>query len=447
MMRGHNNKRLALSACCCCVVRRAMSLSSRGVDALGLTGTATATRRAMAEARAAGTAPEWISLAIAENRLMGDILEPKLRSVAADCFLKGVHYAESWLGQPGLRSALAEAYSDLVLQETRLEARDVAVTASATSAIDLLLFALCEEGDVVMTPAPYYGSYRRDVEGRARCRLVGVEGFSRRGATPTVAELEEAMMSMAMRHTPPKVLLVSNPQNPLGTVASREELREVASLCERHDVELIVDEVFALSVFDDADADASEDFEFTSILDVTDKRAHVVYSASKDLALSGFRLGCVFSRNEELVKVLEATSVFANAGVPCQLAVQALLEDRRWLEDLWVPQLRSRLRGAWTSAQAELDKRGLKVAQTPRAGHFCLLDLYDDEESSKQNDTNAPSLDADLARRCFEGGVLLTPGSPNMGCLRHPGLFRLCYASEDKATVAEGIRRIAVATS
>ena len=370
---------------------------------------------------------------------MEDILEAKLDEVATRSFRDGIHYAESWLGQSEVRSALARFYSDLVLRHRTLLTDQVAVTASATAAIDVLLFALCDEGDAVVTPAPYYGSYRRDVEARARCKLIAVES-DHRGSLPALEDLERRIDLM---EKPPRVLLLSNPQNPLGTYLCPDEIARFADLACRKDLHLIVDEVFALSIFDPDPLRR-----FVSALDLNehygdlDQRIHVVYSASKDLALSGFRLGCVFTRNPEVIKALEVLNVFASPGVPCQNAVASLLNDRPWLEDLWIPQLRLRLKTAWAKTESVLRSHGLKVAQTPRAGHFCLLDLLDTPTTTTTG--TAAEVDGEIWKRCMEAGVLLTPGAPNMGCSTHAGLFRLCYAGTDEVTVTEGIRRLTV---
>lgn len=391
-------------------------LSSRAKETLGLGGTATRTREAIARARAAGLQEmPWISLAVAENKLMEDVLRPKLEG---NSMLDGTYYAESWLGQASLRERFARMYSRHVLRSASLSSDNVAVLASATAAIDLVLFALCDEGDAVLTPAPYYGSYGRDVGARARCRLVPVRGD--RGRLPSMAQLEAS--------PPAKVLLLSNPQNPTGTVADEAALREMIDWARHRGTQVIVDEVFALSAFGT---------EFTSALDVADD-VHVVYSMSKDFAISGFRIGAVFSRSTELMQVLEVVGCFASPGVPVQLAVDALLEDDTWLRDVWIPQLRSRLRLSYKSAKRELDACGLRLVEEPTAGHFCLLDL-----GLPPSPGAAADVDADLSRRLFEAGVILTPGAPNMGIIDDPGLFRLCHAGHSASTVSEGIRRIA----
>ena len=92
-----------------------------------------------------------------------------------------------------------------------------------------------------------------------------------------------------------RALLLCNPHNPLGRCYSREMLESCARFCQRRNIHLISDEVFALSKFKSPDLpDAPE---FTSVLSLDPvlleydpERIHVIWSMSKDLAASGIRL-------------------------------------------------------------------------------------------------------------------------------------------------------------
>ena len=232
----------------------ASSLSSRGLRAASYVGTATRSREV----------PDKVSLAVAQNALMDDILLPRVAKAAAAASSQ-VRYAPSWLGAPAAREGFAQLYNEHILQTGKLDASQVAVVGSATAAIDLLLYATCERGAVVLTPAPYYGSYKRDAEARAECRLVGVP--SEHGV-PSEAQLEAAWTEDA------KCLLLASPHNPCGTVFPADALRACVRWARRRGVQVVVDEVFALSVFEDS---------FTSVLDLLDDDdRHVTVDAAQN---------------------------------------------------------------------------------------------------------------------------------------------------------------------
>eukprot|EP00633_Aureoumbra_lagunensis_P008131 CAMPEP_0197321206 /NCGR_PEP_ID=MMETSP0891-20130614/63837_1 /TAXON_ID=44058 ORGANISM="Aureoumbra lagunensis, Strain CCMP1510" /NCGR_SAMPLE_ID=MMETSP0891 /ASSEMBLY_ACC=CAM_ASM_000534 /LENGTH=229 /DNA_ID=CAMNT_0042812961 /DNA_START=130 /DNA_END=819 /DNA_ORIENTATION=+ len=219
---------------------------------------------------------------------------------------------------------------------------------------------------------------------------------------------------------------------------SPSQLRPLLDWAKSHDLAVIVDEVFALSIF-------SSGTQFFSALDLIDHddNVHVVYSCSKDLALSGFRVGCIFSRSQALMNSLQVLAVFENAAVPVQLAVEALLEDEDWFSNTWIPELRSRLAASWANAQARLEHHDIRLLTQPSAGHFCLLDLAPTLYVSSDSGAIASSWDQAFAQRLLtDAGILLTPGAPNMGTQR-PGLFRLCHAGHDAQTIRTAIDRLA----
>ena len=376
----------------------ASSLSSRGLRAASYVGTATRSREV----------PDKVSLAVAQNALMDDILLPRVAKAAAAASSQ-VRYAPSWLGAPAAREGFAQLYNEHILQTGRLDASQVAVVGSATAAIDLLLYATCERGAVVLTPAPYYGSYKRDAEARAECRLVGVP--SEHGV-PSEAQLEAAWTEDA------KCLLLASPHNPCGTVFPADALRACVRWARHRGLQVVVDEVFALSVFDGT---------FTSVLDLLDdddRHVHVVYSAAKDLALSGYRVGAIATRDASVLDAVASAGAFCAASTVTQAIVTELCTDDRWLRDEWIPALRSRLAESWHSARRCLETEGLPVVGEPAAGHFCLLDL-------RETRCDERALEA--------AGVVLTPG-PLMGAPE--GFYRLCHAAESSEVVAAAIARV-----
>ena len=376
----------------------ASSLSSRGLRAASYVGTATRSREV----------PDKVSLAVAQNALMDDLLLPRVAAAAASAAAR-VRYAPSWLGSPEARSGFARLYNEHILAGASVEAAQVAVVASATSAIDVLLYVTCERGDVVLTPAPYYGSYRRDVEARAECRLVGVPSAF---GVPSETQLDAAWREGA------RCLLLASPHNPCGTVFSADALRACVRWAKRKRMQVVVDEVFALSCFDGG---------FVSVLDVLDdddEHVHVVYSASKDLALSGHRVGAIVTRDASVLHAVASAGAFCAASTVTQALVAELCADDAWLRDAWIPALRGRLAASWRAARRRLEAEGLPVAGEPAAGHFCLLDLR-----------GTPCDE----RALEEAGVVLTPG-PLMGAPE--GFYRLCHAAEPQDVVAAAISRI-----
>ena len=125
------NTRRAVALATFAQCARAMSssaLSGRGMKAAGYVGTASKSMAMRDEGR------DLITLAVAQNALMDDLLLPKVAQAAVRASAR-VRYAPSWLGLPELRAGVARLYSSHVLRDNLVTADEVAITSSATSSM------------------------------------------------------------------------------------------------------------------------------------------------------------------------------------------------------------------------------------------------------------------------------------------------------------------------
>lgn len=109
--------------------------------------------------------------------------------------------------------------------------------------ISSFIQAMTEEGDEVMLLSPVYGNFFKTITGCGRrvleCPLVKKDGRF----TIDVSSLEEKVSEKT------KILLLCNPQNPTGTVWTKEELKEICMFCKKHGIIIISDEVHSEFVF------------------------------------------------------------------------------------------------------------------------------------------------------------------------------------------------------
>ncbi|GLT48771.1 hypothetical protein SLA2020_525920 [Shorea laevis] len=118
-----------------------------------------------------------------------------------------------------------------------------------------------------------------------------------------MSALEAAYEDAQKLHLKVKAVLVTNPSNPLGRTLIQEEVNSLISLASDKEIHIINDEVFSRTVVYSPC--------FTSVMEaVSDRnlqdcsvwsRIHVVYSLSKHLGPSGFRVGMIYSNNEAIV--------------------------------------------------------------------------------------------------------------------------------------------------
>lgn len=192
-------------------------------------------------------------------------------------------------GLPVCRQAGADYHSRW---SPGLEARHVAVTQGGSEALLFAFTAICDPGDEILVPEPYYTNYNgfATVAG-ARIRPVRTrleDGF----ALPSDAELSAACTART------RALVFSNPCNPTGAVYPRAELERVLRWCVERDLMVIADEVYRRIWFAEAP---------TSALELSWAEEHVVCvdSMSKTWSACGLRLGFLISRSALLMEKIE----------------------------------------------------------------------------------------------------------------------------------------------
>ena len=198
-------------------------------------------------------------------------------------------------GTPECLDALAQYYGRLGIA---LSADELVVTTGGSEALLFALLACAGEGDEALVVEPFYTNYQAFATmAGVRLRALhsrGEDGFH----LPPLPEWRRALTPLT------RLVLLCNPGNPTGTVYRRDELERVAGFCREHGLFLVCDEVYREFVYDGQQA--------TSLLALPgyEEIAVVVDSLSKRYSACGIRLGCLATRNRE---VLGATLRLAQA--------------------------------------------------------------------------------------------------------------------------------------
>lgn len=208
--------------------------------------------------------------------------------------------------------------------------------------------------------------------------------------------------------------------------------------CQRHQIHLISDEIYACSIFDSGDANATP---FTSALAIDPaglidtECLHITYGFSKDFGSAGLRIGAIISRSKAIEAAIRSVIRFHNPSGPSLAIGSAMLEDRKWCRD-FVESTRGKLADAYKHATEGLKKIGVNYLAGSNAGFFLWIDLSpylpgDDELDGEPNSEFA------LAKKMQNAGVFLHPREEHS---LKPGWFRMVY-TQDAAVVTEGIKR------
>jgi len=364
----------------------------------------------------------YVALCVAENRLMWDVLVPRL-SVYRDVPPRVLGY-DAMIGSLDFRQKLASFMGRAFLGRTVI-ADQLAVVAGAGAVLELLFHTIADEGDGVLVPTPSYAGFWADLETRDRLTIVPVHCTSADGFRLTIDRLEQAYSSA---DRPIKALLLTTPNNPLGWVYSREELLDVLTWAEGKGIHVVFDEIYALSVFGERPFVSA-----ASVRPSLGPWAHVVWAFSKDFGASGLRCGVLLSENESVLRAVDGLAYWAACSGDTQYLLGELISDEAFV-DGFLLEMRERLGRTYGQVVASLDAHGIPHIPA-EGGIFLMCDL--------RAFLDAPTWEAEdrLWRRMInEAKVNLTPGS---ACrVVEPGLFRLCYASEPTDAVMVAVERI-----
>lgn len=192
-------------------------------------------------------------------------------------------------GLPECRAAAAAFHAKT---SPGLGPEHVVVTQGGSEALLFAMTALCDPGDEIIVPEPYYTNYNGFATVAAakvvplRTRLD--DGF----ALPSDAELDAVLTPRT------RMLLFSNPGNPTGAVYGADQLRRVAAWAKRNGIWLVADEVYRAIWFRETPLSALE-------LEGHEDHVILVDSTSKTFSSCGLRVGFLVSRNLELMERVE----------------------------------------------------------------------------------------------------------------------------------------------
>ncbi|KAL0451940.1 UNVERIFIED_CONTAM: 1-aminocyclopropane-1-carboxylate synthase 2 [Sesamum latifolium] len=247
----------------------------------------------------------------------------------------------------------------------------------------------------------------------------------------TIEALEDAYEHAQIANIKVKGLVVTNPTNPLGTTIDRATLTSLLTFTNDKQIHLLCDEVHAGTVFRSP--------EFVSVSEIIQEvecnrnLVHVLYGLAKDMGLSGFRVGVVYSYNDMVMNLCRKMSAACSVSSQTQYFIAAMLSDEEFI-DGFLSESGARLGRAHDTFVKGLEKAGVKCLES-NAGLYCWMDL---RHLLKEPTFEAETLLWRTMIDVFKLTVL--PGS-SFHC-HEPGWFRVCFASMDEETLRVAVKRI-----
>ena len=214
-------------------------------------------------------------------------------------------------GTPALRKAIAKKLHDFNGIDADPD-HNIVVTCGATEALMDTFQAVFVPGDQIIAFSPVYENYFHQAKA-AGLTLATVE-LSEPNFTVSLAELERVWSERV------RAILVCNPCNPTGKVFTREELEQISSFAERHNLLIISDETYERFIWRGAHVSIAS-------LPKAKGRTISIFSMGKTYSVTGWRVGYVVA-DDPCIGPIAMKHDFATVCAPhvCQLALAAALE-------------------------------------------------------------------------------------------------------------------------
>lgn len=212
---------------------------------------------------------------------------------------------------------LREAIALKLKRDNNLEytLNEIIVTSGAKQGVYNSLFALVNNGDEVIIPAPYWVSYQSMV---MLCggKSIIVETEESKEFKLTPKQLESVITPKS------KVLILCNPSNPTGTVYSKDELNDLAEIILKNNIYVISDEIYEKLIFDDLKFTS-----FASLSSEIKKKTIIVNGVSKSYSMTGWRLGYAVGPENIINAINKIQSHITShpSTISQQAAVEALI--------------------------------------------------------------------------------------------------------------------------
>src|SRR5680860_999 len=290
-----------------------------------------------------------------------DIKTPK---VALDAVknntLEVLEYSRSE-GSEEYRQKLAGYYAK---NDIHVHAKDIIITTGGSEALAFTMGSIMDTDDEIIVPEPFYANYNGFATA-AGVKVVPVTSYiDSNFALPPIEEFEKLITPKT------KAILICNPGNPTGYLYTKEEIKKLAAIVKKHDLFLVADEVYREFAYDGR--------QHYSILqeEGLEEHAIMVDSVSKRYSMCGARIGCLVTRNQEIIKTaLKFAQARLSPPTFAQMASEAALETpQSYFDDVKEEYTQRR-----NLLVAELEKiEGVKIGN-PQGAFYCIAELPIDD--------------------------------------------------------------------
>lgn len=190
-------------------------------------------------------------------------------------------------GLTSLRKKLVEYYARFYIH---VSYEDILITTGGSEAIIFTLMAICDEGDEVIIPEPFYTNYNGFALETGVKVVPITSGVEDDFQLPPIESIANKITEKT------RAIMICNPNNPTGYVYSKEELEVLRGLALKHDLFLLSDEVYREFVYDGGS--------HVSVMQLPgiEDRTIMLDSVSKRYSACGARIGMIVTKNRDVIQ-------------------------------------------------------------------------------------------------------------------------------------------------
>ncbi|MBU1887820.1 MAG: pyridoxal phosphate-dependent aminotransferase [Candidatus Omnitrophica bacterium] len=244
-----------------------------------------------------------------------------------DAAIKAIHNGLTKYTPASGTDALKKAICDKFQRDNNLSYKpsQIVVSCGAKHSIYNIIQAICDSGDEIIIPAPYWLSYPEMVN-LAQGTPVFIDTDEKSGFKISADQLREAITKKT------KALILNSPSNPTGSTYSIAELKDIAEEVVKNNILVISDEIYEKIIFDD--------MKYASIASINKKvfkNTIVVNGVSKSFAMTGWRIGYIASCADEIttaIKNLQSHSTSNPASISQAAALEAMIGNDSSVRDM-----------------------------------------------------------------------------------------------------------------
>ncbi len=320
---------------------------------------------------------------------------------------------------------LKEAIVRKLKEDNALEYRtdEIIVSCGAKHALYNIMQTLCDEGDEVVIPAPYWVTYPEQVKLAGGIPVV----------IPTLEERNFKLSANLLRRViteRARIIILNSPSNPTGAIYSKDELEELKEVCLEYNLWVISDEIYEKIIYD-----GKKHSSIASLGKEIKRKTLLVNGLSKTYAMTGWRIGYTAGPREIIRAMgnLQSQSTSNPTSFVQKAALAALTDSRR---ESVIAEMLKKFQERRDFLTMELSKWEKVRFLNPDGAFYLFLDISEYFGCSFKGKTIKTSVQfSDFLLE--EGKVAVIPGS----AFGKDEYIRISFANSIE-NIAEGLKRI-----